>query len=448
MHWVNLIIVGCLYIGLPMVWGMLRSASRERSNLILSVTLPPQARQDPEVQELCARFRRRLDRMCLVLTAALVPALFLPWMSLVCLYSFVWLLFLVLPYWLFGRANGELKALKRCRGWQTAGAGQTVAEMPPARPPRRLSRTWFWPPLVLSVLPVLSVFLDDWDPAWQVVLGATAFTGLLMTGLSLVFYPLVYRQRLDALDGDTTLTAALTRVRRYNWTKFWLLCSWLTTGYSLAVWLCWGNMAWYIIWNIVYALALIWASLQTEFAARRAQRRLTEGRTRPPEVDEDDRWIWGLFYCDPHDGHTFVNQRIGMGMSMNLAKPLGKGMMGVSLVLLAAMPLLGAWLVVEEFSPLRLGLQSQTVVAQQAFTTYRVPVAELEEVRLLEELPPASRIAGTSMDRLLKGSFSMEGEKAIFCLDPQDPPFLLLKTEEKTYVFGGDATRDLAGELE
>ena len=165
-------------------------------------------------------------------------------------------------------------------------------------------------------------------------------------------------------------------------------------------------------------------------------------------MDEDDRWIWGLFYCDPHDGHTFVNQRIGMGMSMNLAKPLGKGMMGVSLALLAAMPLLGAWLVVEEFSPLRLGLQSQTVVAQQAFTTYRVPVAELEEVRLLEELPPASRIAGTSMDHLLKGSFSMEGEKATFCLDPQDPPFLLLKTEEKTYVFGGDAARDLAGELE
>ena len=448
MHRVNLIIVGCLYIGLPMVWGMLRSASRERSNLILSVTLPPQARQDPEVQELCARFRRRLDRMCLVLTAALVPALFLPWMSLDCLYSFVWLLFLVLPYWLFGRANGELKALKRCRGWQTAGAGQTVAEMPPARPPRRLSRAWFWPPLVLSVLPVLSVFLDDWDPAWQVVLGATAFTGLLMTGLSLVFYPLVYRQRLDALDGDTTLTAALTRVRRYNWTKFWLLCSWLTAGYSLAVWLCWGSMAWYIIWNIVYALALIWASLQTEFAARRAQRRLTEGRTRPPEVDEDDRWIWGLFYCDPHDGHTFVNQRIGMGMSMNLAKPLGKGMMAFSVLVLAAMPLLGVWLVVEEFSPLRLGLQSQTVVAQQAFTTYRVPVAELEEVRLLEELPPASRIAGTAMDRLLKGSFSMEGEKATFCLDPQDPPFLLLKTEEKTYVFGGDAARDLAGELE
>lgn len=448
MRWVNLVIVLCLYIGLPMVWLMLRSASRERSNLILSVTLPPQARQDPEVQELCARFRRRLDRMCLVLTVALVPALFLPWMSLVCLYSFVWLLFLVLPYWLFSRANGELKALKRRRGWQTAGAGQTVAEMPPAKPPRRLSRVWFWPPLVLSVMPVLSVFLDDWDPTWQVVLGATAFTGLLMTGLSLVFYPLVYRQRLDALDGDTTLTAALTRVRRYNWTKFWLLCSWLTAGYSLAVWLCWGNMAWYIIWNIVYALALIWASLQTEFAARRAQRRLTEGRTRLPEVDEDDRWIWGLFYCDPHDNHTFVNQRIGMGMSMNLAKPLGKGMMAFSVLVLAAMPLLGVWLVVVEFSPLRLGLQNQAVVAEQAFTTYRVPVAELEEVRLLEELPPASRIAGTAMDRLLKGSFYMEGEKVTFCLDPQDPPFLLLKTADRNYLFSGDAARDLAGELE
>ena len=151
MRWVNLIIVGCLYIGLPMVWGMLRSASRERNNLVLSVTLPPQARQDPEVQDICARFRRRLDRMCLLLTAVLVPALFLPWMSLACLYSFVWLLLLVLPYWLFGQGNRELKELKRRRGWQVAGAGQTVAEMPPAKPPRQLPRAWFWPPLVLSV---------------------------------------------------------------------------------------------------------------------------------------------------------------------------------------------------------------------------------------------------------------------------------------------------------
>lgn len=448
MPWVNLVIVGCCYIGLPVIRLMLGSAARERNNLVLSVTLPPQARQDPEVRQLCARFRRRLNRQFWVLTAALVPALFIPRMSLSCLYCFVWLLFMLLPYRLFGQANGELKQLKRRRGWQTPGAGQTVAEMPPAKPPRRLSRAWFWPPLVLSVLPVLSVFLDSWDPAWQVVLGATAFTGLLMTGLSLVVYPLVYRQRADALDGDTDLTAALTRVRRYNWTKFWLLCSWLTAGYSLAVWLCWGNMAWYIVWNMVYALALILAALRTEFTARRAQSRLTEGRTRMPEVDEDDFWLWGLVYCNPHDNHTFVNQRIGMGMSMNLAKPLGKGMMVFTVLVLAAMPLLGVWLVVEEFSPLRLSLEGQEIVAAQAFTTYRVPVAELESVRLLEELPSASRIAGTSMDHLLKGSFMVEGEKATLCLDPQDPPFLLLQTGDRTYVFGGDAVRDLAAELE
>ena len=90
-------------------------------------------------------------------------------------------------------------------------------------------------------------------------------------------YPLlgenVYRQRLDALDADRSLTAALTRVRRYNWTKCWLLMAYLTAGYSLAVWLCRGSMGWYFIWTAVYTVALLFVSIQTEFAARRAQRK-------------------------------------------------------------------------------------------------------------------------------------------------------------------------------
>ena len=55
--------------------------------------------------------------------------------------------------------------------------------------------------------------------------------------------------------------------------------------------------------------------------ARRAQRALTAGREQAALVDEDDCWIWGLFYCNPNNNRLFVSERVGMGLAMNLARP-------------------------------------------------------------------------------------------------------------------------------
>lgn len=439
MNWVNLIMCGSFYLVLPILYAVMRNCCVEKNHLILSVTVPPGAGEDAQVQEVCRRFRRRLAAVLWGLTLVLVPVLFLPWVSVMTMICCVWMIAaIVLPYCAFGKANGEMKAIKKARGWRSGFAGQTVAELPPARPPKRLRSGWFVPPMIVSLLPLLSVFLDDWDAAWNTVLAVTAGTCFLMTVLSLVFYPLVFRQRLDALDEDTELTAALTRVRRYNWTKFWLLSAWCTAAYSVAVWCCQGNMAWYFIWTLVYGAVLTAASLQTEFAARRAQRALTAGREQAALVDEDDCWIWGLFYCNPNNNRLFVSERVGMGLAMNLARPAARIFMGVSALILLLIPLLGVWLMVEEFSPIGLKLEEETIVSTQAFTTYRVELDEVEHAELLETLPAASRIAGTAMEHLLKGRFTLDGYGAVrICADPQTPPFLVLETEDVTYCFGG-----------
>ena len=447
---VNLIVALAMYISLPLIWWMLRSASFERNNLILSVTLPPEGRKDPQVLELAARFRRRLRNLFWGMTLALVPAVVVPWVSVCTMYSLIWLIGVIfLPYILFAKANSALKKLKQDRGWRTtAGSRHTVAAMPPATPPKRLSAAFFLPPVLLSAAPVLSVLKGEGGQPWNMVLLITVGCCLLVTVLSLAIYPLVFRQRLDALDEDETLTAALTRIRRYNWTKCWLAMSWCTGVYSLIVWGCRGSMAWYLIWTTVYSLALLGISLQTEFAARRAQRTLTLDRQEAPLVDEDDRWIWGILYYNPDDNHTFVNERVGMGMSMNLARPAGKWMMGISLAIILAMPLLGVWLMVEEFSPLELTLKQNIVVARQAFTAYEVPLEQVEEAELLEALPKASRIYGSGLENLLKGKFAVEGYgTSTLCLNPNDPPFLVLKTPDTTYILGGGDPTELYREI-
>lgn len=443
--WLNLFLVACVYLFLPIEYAVMRNNTVPKNNLILSVTLPPEAREDPEVGRICADFRRKLLWACGLLTLVLVPAVFLPWMSVCTTVALVWLLAaLVVPVWVYGRGFAAMKALKRRRGWQTASAGQTVVELGPVKLPRPVKTRWFVPPMVLSVLPVISCLADDWEPSWAVILLITAGSCLLVTAMSLLCYGLIFHQRADALDGDLDLTTALTRVRRYNWTKFWLLSAWLTAGYSLAVWLCLGSGFGYILWTSVYTVALLAAALATEFAARRAQQRLTQNRTRQPQVDEDDYWIWGQFYYNPNSTRLMINERVGMGISMNFARPGAKALAVFCAVLLLAMPLFGVWLMAEELTPIRLTLEADAVVAAQVGEVCRVPLSEIEDARILDTLPACSRIWGTGMENLLKGSFDVAGFGVCqLCLNPQSGPYLLLDTAHETYLLGGPGVEAL-----
>lgn len=434
----NLFIAVCMYIFLPIVYITMRNNTVRKNNLILSVTIPPEAQSDKEIMDCCGKFKRNLLRAFVGLTLALVPAIFLPWVSISLTWSVIWLLVaMFVPMRVYGKSYEEMKAIKRRRGWQSVNANQVVVDLRPVSLPKRLKTGWFVPPMILSVLPVVSCFADTWEPSWHSLLAITAGCNLFTTTLSLLLYGLIFRQKKDVLDEDLELTAALTRVRRYNWTKMWLLASWFTAFYSLAVWCCQGNQTWFMIWTMVYCIALLAASVATEFAARRAQQRLTQSRTQAPIVDEDDLWVWGQFYYNPNSNKAMINERVGMGMSMNYAHPLGKAMAVFCVVALLSLPLLGVWMMTEELTPIHAEVTETFLTVKQAGTVYEIPVEEITMVRLLESLPSASRTWGTGMPNLLKGNFSVTGYGSCkLCLNPESPPFLLVMTEDQTYILG------------
>lgn len=155
-------------------------------------------------------------------------------------------------------------------------------------------------------------------------------------------------------------------------------------------------------------------------------------------MDEDDYWIWGQFYYNPHDKKTFINERVGMGMSVNYATPVGKGMaVLVVVVLLAMLPLCG-WLIADETAVTELTVTSEVIVAQHRNTVYEIPMEDILEMELLDQLPPASKIWGTDVGSLLKGRFSVEGYgAATLCLNPQETPVLMIRTAEEIYFLSG-----------
>jgi len=116
---------------------------------------------------------------------------------------------------------------------------------------------------------------------------------------------------------------------------------------------------------------------------------------------------------------------------MNFAHPAGKAMAVFTILVLLSMPALGIWLMVDELSPIRYEITEEQLIIRQ----YTIDLDTITDVQVLETLPTASRTWGTGLPNLLKGSFVVDGYgSCTLCLDPTDPPFLLIDTTHETYI--------------
>jgi uncharacterized membrane protein len=61
---------------------------------------------------------------------------------------------------------------------------------------------------------------------------------------------------------------------------------------------------------------------------------------------EDKYWKWGgIFYCNPNDPAIWVEKRIGLGWTTNLARPAAWVILGAFLVLILLFVLVTLWVV-------------------------------------------------------------------------------------------------------
>ena len=329
----------CIWI-VPLMYVVLRNDTKFKKNLAVGVTIPYAGRSDPEVVRLLEQFKRRLNWICLALLLLGALLLLVKGSGLFLLLLLTWLdLVIVVPYIPYALCNKALKKLKEQRGWKVSGSQETVVNFAAAQSaPKWLSPVWFAIPLILSLLPAV------WDRDF-LLLYAT-------DGISIFFcwlgYRYLYRNRAETVDENLKLTQALTRIRRYNWGKCWLLCSWVLAVMSLGIWLTmdyfWLSMA----LMVAVTAALVGLAIRVEFTVRRLQEQLTRDSGKDFYVDEDDKWIWGIFYYNPHDRNLLINDRVGLNTSFNLAKRSGRVIMALLVLILAGMPFMGVWIMREE----------------------------------------------------------------------------------------------------
>ena len=204
----TLILWGCIIWMVPLLYVLLRNEAKWKKNIVVGTTLPYEARQDPEVEEVLRRYRRQLGQVSVLLLLVTVPCMFIPRFSVqFIVWSFWILLAIILSQIPFVRTNKALRRIKEARGWRQHLSARTVSDLKAAAVPMKwLSPWWFLPPLVLSLIPMA---LDR--ELWVLWLMDAALVVFCYVG-----YRWLFRLRAEVVDGntDSPICAGTTGERR------------------------------------------------------------------------------------------------------------------------------------------------------------------------------------------------------------------------------------------
>lgn len=426
---------------LILVAALLTNEAKPKKNIVLGVTLPLLAQGDWRVRDIVRRFKRNVWLSTGVMALLFAALAFLGTDQFI-MWSIVLLIVAVfVPYVFYARANRKLAALKKAEGWRVPYTGEVVVDLrAAAEPARALKRRAFLPPVLIALVPLAAALLSGdgaGRPGGLAMSATTVFIGLLCMFL----YPLILRQRGDVAGPDSDKNAALTRVRRYNYGKMLLATSYLTAIFMLAFWLLQDSALWTMALTVVYMAALIGFCLSTEFTVRRTQERLTAGE--PGYVDEDDLWIWGMFYNNPNDRHLFINDRTGSGMGVNVGRTSGKVFMALTAALLLGLIVVSVALALGFSSPFEARIEGGTLCFEHGTEKYEISLDGITSLELLYDLPSARRVAGTGLPNLAEGRFNVEGyENTRISLNPNEPPYIAVVTSDMSRIFALDTPEE------
>ncbi|MCQ2553906.1 MAG: hypothetical protein MJ150_06350, partial [Clostridia bacterium] len=257
----------------------------------------------------------------------------------------------------------------------------------------------------------------------------------IIIDLFYVCYKIDKRKKSERVNDDIGLTEALTNLRRNSWSKIWLLMSYGLALINIAAFVSSSSMILFTGGITLIGLILVFASIKIEFDTRKLQEELTKDIDNIV-VDEDDYWIWGLFYYNPNDSHLIVNNRIGINTGLNLAKTAGKVIMGLSALILLSIPvMMPAIDYVVNKAPV-IEFADDQLLVNSGHYNIKIKENEIVELKLLEECPSMNKMNGTNMPNLNKGFFKVKDYgNANVCIDPTVTPYIYIKIADGHQFF-------------
>ncbi len=447
---VNIIMFFTMYPVLLVLYFCFRGQYQYANGCLFAVNMKPEWIKEPKVQEIVEKFQTEMKRYVIILMLVPFTSFFTKYMSIQLTIWMMWILLVIgllcLP---LIHANGALKKWKREQKLYDSAVMEHYVELKAVGKVRRVKFLTFFLPnlvgLVISLMPLLVKIIFP-DFAKNLELGSVSWLCVIMWLCGLLLWVCAVwmdKQPVAVISSDSDINLNFTRAKKNIWKKFWLAANWMNTLFlftipASALWIADMGMS-VMIASVVYTLLICGLAVLLMRQMKNVEHAYEGKQDLTASEADDRRWIGGIFYYNPEDRHSMVTKKVGIGTTMNLATPLGKGMTIFSvIVLIVTIPAMCIWLIMLDFTPIRLQVENQTLYAKHLNVDYEIDVTDIENLDKITELPSWSKSYGTAMDTLEKGTFFIRnvGKCEVF-LNPENTEFLHFTADGTDYYMSG-----------
>lgn len=423
-----------------LLYFFLRNA-RSHNGWCFGVSLTKEWKKDPEIDKVDVEYRKNLKNTMIVFGIAPFLTLFIKHMSISFSYWMIWVLAVCfLPMYWYAKANKQIRVLKDKRGWNAENK-VSYTDLKIAALPRRVKFVTFLPCMVISVLAIVLSYLLFEDAGYAAYRICVWCFGLC-TFLFYVAAIWTDKLKVSVICEDTDTNMNYARAKKKVWKNCWLICAWMNTVFTAAIpvamYFGTGGMAWIIWGSGAYCIAIMAMAFWLMYKVFAINTAYESKRTLGDMYDDDRFWYWGMVYYNPKDPRFMVENRMGTGTSVNMAKTSGKVMYIIAALSMLIIPVMCIWMIMLDFTPISTEIKDDTIVCTHLSVEYEIPLEMIEEYTVIEELPEMTKVRGNGMDHVCSGTFEIYREgmfEAFF--NPQNDLFIKIITENGTYYISG-----------
>jgi len=441
----NIISVICLYPILPILYFVMRMNSKPKKNVLIGVTLPTEFLEDEEVSQICRLFKKDLKRKTIIYSLIPILFFFVGYMSIALTMWMVWMIAVIFVIsWSYIKYNKKLNLLKAEKQWRIKNVNKTIVDIKTvAENISTVNKPLFVLAIIISVIPIMYELLQATGTKTYIPNLIITISIGSITLISFIIGILMDRQKLEVISLNSNINANFNRAKKRIWSKCWIYMAWINTVYTIAIWACieniFSNVMLFMLLSMVYTILIIFICIRASLNIRKIQQKIVGEDLEQVLCDDDSNWIYGILYYNPNDKHTMVDKRVGIGTTVNMATGAGKWFIGLAIGSILIIPVMCIWLMFEEFTPISLKFSNNQIVAEHLKVEYTINIDDIKEIKIITQLPNGKKIMGTAMEKLDKGSFTIDGYgDSDLCLNPQNNVFIVVTTADNTYLLSDE----------
>lgn len=416
-------------------------AAKPHKQVIIENTFPTDRLNDPQVVLFRKSYRKRQFQLAGILSL-LDLILLIPMKE-----SIFMLLFFILLYFSIGASYLlQLRYIRKGHQlivdnhWQLAEQPIRVDTKLVVEKNRKLVPIWYFVP-AFGCLFIFTFILQASSlqrMAWFLLV-----IGLLLLCLFVLIWRSISHLPVRALTDDSHVNRLYNDLTKFYWSAYMILSS---LAIVLIIYLplltMTTNTNFFVVLTILeFLLILLFCALTLWWLLRlrKKQDQVLAQSNSFRYAGDDYYWRYGM-YLNPEDSRLMIPDRIGMNITINLGKPLGK-------IFLALLPILliGAMLVTViplytldyHPDPLTYEMSKKQLILDGPLTQQqKITYDQIKEVQLIDQIPQnIIKINGLETADYALGNFKLNGKSTSLLVDYQSKPILKIATEDRDYYY-------------